>query len=130
MAGMFDAITPHRQTLNYHLDRHNLLASNIANVDTPGFVSKDIKLDNEKDDDFGKLISNHNLDIKDSSFDGEGEDNQIFDDPSTKPGNDKNAVDLDREMAKVAANSLKYEAIATIVTKHLGMLRYGANDGR
>ncbi|MBU1219210.1 flagellar basal body rod protein FlgB [Myxococcota bacterium] len=130
MAGMFNAITPHRQTLNYHLDRHNLLASNIANVDTPGFVSKDIKLDNEKDEDFGKLISNHSLDIKDSSFDGEGEENQIFDDPSTKPGNDKNAVDLDREMAKVAANSLKYEAIATIVTKHLGMLRYGANDGR
>ncbi|MBN2725678.1 MAG: flagellar basal body rod protein FlgB [Deltaproteobacteria bacterium] len=130
MSGMFSALSVHKRALNYHMERHNLLAGNIANADTPGFVSKDISFDPDHQDDFGNLIARHELDITDGNFDGDKKETEVFDDPSAAPGNDTNAVDMDREMAKVAANSMKFEAVATMVTKHLGMLRYGASDGR
>ena len=45
------------------------------------------------------------------------------------PGNDGNAVSLEREMSKVAANNIRYEGAVRIVRSQLGLLRYAANDG-
>lgn len=106
MSGMFSHITPHKRALSYHLDRQNVLASNIANLDTPGYISKDLTNEGIVEEDmFAKVMQRHNLDIEDTGFDGEEREPKIFDDPSPTPGNDGNAVDLDREMSKVAANS-------------------------
>ena len=129
MSEMFSGISTYQRMLNYHLNRHNVIASNIANIDTPGYVSKDLEAPKENKDDFGELLVRHKLDIKEQSFDEE-EKSEIYDDPSAVPGNDGNTVDLDREMGKLAANTIKYQAIATIVNKKLGMLRYAANDAK
>ena len=37
------SINPLRSALDYHLGRHNILTSNLANVDTPGYRAKDLK---------------------------------------------------------------------------------------
>ncbi|MEZ4250386.1 MAG: hypothetical protein R3B99_19310 [Polyangiales bacterium] len=43
-----------------------------------------------------------------------------------QPGGDGNAVSLEREMAKVAANDLRYQSLTRATRHHLGMLRYAA----
>ena len=37
------SINPLRSALDYHLGRHNILTSNLANVDTPGYRAQDLK---------------------------------------------------------------------------------------
>ena len=37
MSGIFDPLRHSQRALDYHMERHNVLASNVANIDTPGF---------------------------------------------------------------------------------------------
>ena len=46
------------------------------------------------------------------------------------PGNDKNYVSLEHEMARLTANSVRYEAVSKLITQHIGILNYAASDGR
>jgi len=139
MSDIFSGIQTYQKMLTYHLNRHKVIASNIANLDTPGFVSKDLappEIENEGENEFNLMMERHNPDADKQNFDifenenNEGKNSRLFDDPSAVPGNDGNAVDLDREMGKLAANTIKYQAVATIVIKQLGMLRYAANDAK
>src|SRR3954453_1245244 len=42
MADLFASIQPLHSALDYHLERHSVLASNVAHVDTPGFRPNDL----------------------------------------------------------------------------------------
>lgn len=132
MADLFSQVHPYHASLDYHLERHNLLASNIAHVDTPGFVPKDIAKP-EKDSFQAQMASaiarthpNH-ISPEATTPPAHG---HVYDDPSAGAGNDKNFVSLDREAAKLAANQVRYDVIATIVTSNLEDLQFAANDGR
>ena len=46
------------------------------------------------------------------------------------PGNDLNYVSLDHEMGRLGANTIRYQAVEKIITRHLAILRYAAQDGR
>jgi flagellar basal-body rod protein FlgB len=58
---LFDATTSIlEQSMNVRLDRQNLLASDLANANTPGFVAKDL--------DFEKLIDSAGQQLQSSQF--------------------------------------------------------------
>lgn len=126
MSELFQGVSPLQRALNYHLERHNVLASNVANVDTPGFRPRELLRSTEeapgglsvKRTDPGHMVR--------GGIDGPS---RVIEDNSVPAGNDGNAVSLDREMAKVAANDLRYSGAAKIVSKQLAMLRYAASDG-
>ena len=42
MADLFASIQPLHSALDYHLERHSVLASNVAHVDTPGYKPNDL----------------------------------------------------------------------------------------
>ena len=42
MADLFASIQPLHAALDYHLERHSVLASNVAHVDTPGYKPSDL----------------------------------------------------------------------------------------
>ncbi len=46
------------------------------------------------------------------------------------PGNDLNFVSMDHEMAKLGANSLRFKVLGKLVSHHLGILKYAAQNGR
>ncbi len=54
---------------------------------------------------------------------------QVREEEVVRPGGDGNAVSLEREMAKIGANRLRYETIGRIVRQQLGLLRYAAQEG-
>jgi len=43
VSSVFTSVDPLRAALDYHLDRQNVLASNVAHVDTPGYRPNDLE---------------------------------------------------------------------------------------
>ncbi len=130
---LFGGLQTLHQALDYHLERHNLLASNIAHVDTPGYRPHDLARV-----DPGQFAAVFNVELQRTSeahINGVGTASQssvgrVFEDSAAGFGADRNSVSLDREAAKLAANHLRYDVVSTIVAAELKGLMYAANDGR
>jgi flagellar basal-body rod protein FlgB len=132
MSALFSTVTPLQAALDYHLQRHNVLVANVAHVDTPGYVPKDVeRVDTQS---FQGMVdvamartSPAHLAAGVSMGAGVG---RIIEDPAPGAGMDGNSVSLDREAAKVAANQSRYDVVATLVTSELASLSFAASDGR
>jgi flagellar basal-body rod protein FlgB len=122
----FHTISSLRNALDYHLERQNVIASNLANVETPGFRARELV----------RAVSespNHLAPVRtDASHmrpDGSGSEAiDIVEDTTAVIGNDGNSVALEREMSKLAANDLRYASAGRMVARQLALLRYAAND--
>lgn len=117
---LFDnALTLLGRALDVRLERQNVLASNAANIDTPGFKHKDV--------DFVQAMR--------GAVSSEGAGAQAAVASATHEiegplsGLDENSVDLDRTMVAMAENGLQYGAAARAVSKKLAILKYVAGDG-
>ncbi len=131
---LFTGIDRLNGTLDYHLERQNVLVSNIAHVDTPGYVPKDLaRVDNLTADFRGQfdvaLQRTSATHMPDPTAPGLFR-GRVFEDPAASPGNDGNYVSLDREAAKIASNQVRYEVISQLVAGELDGLRFAANDGK
>ena len=110
--------------------RQRVLASNIANADTPGYKAKDISFQKELD----KALNSHPLTTK-GGIGGLGqvakmEDYEIYETVTTMPNRDGNTVNLDIEMAKVAENTLLYNAATQLMAKKIRMIKDVIKGGR
>jgi len=118
------------QALEYHRERHNVVASNIANVETPGFRPVDILRDSEVEQGRTLPLARTEKSHLNPASAGPGlEGVHRVEDTTAPVGADGNSVSLEREMSKLAANDLRYQAAARFISKHLGMLRYAATGG-
>lgn len=113
-------------------ERQRLLASNIANADTPGYQGRDINFQAAMADAMGQsqslrpmppsTASGNNpthpahlaLQSKTGSLDGSMQAYTI----QTQPAMDGNSVDLDRERASFVDNSVRYEATLRFINGH------------
>ncbi len=124
---LFANLAALHRSLDYHLARHSLLASNVSNAETPGFRPLDLSFD-------AYLTRAGELKVTDPKHLGAAGDSRfdaaIFEDPTGTPGNDGNAVSLEREMAKISANSIRYRAGAEMLGRRMAMLKYAATDGQ
>jgi len=129
MSDMFRGVDGLRSSLDYHMSRHNVLSSNIANAETPDFKPQELLRDAEKTP-FTTLplavTSSNHVGVGGG---GEKQQYQVRDDRTADAGANGNAVSLEHEMAKLAANDIRFEGAVKIVSHQLGMLRYAANDG-
>lgn len=116
-------------SLNMRQMRQELIASNVANAETPGYKAKRIDfeaalaraLDIDKQQ---SLLSN---DEKHFNVGGGGFDNlepTIYNDANGILSEDGNTVDRDAEMAKMAENKILYDASVQLLNKKLGLLKY------
>ncbi len=131
MTGFSDQITNLlERALALRLDRTHLLAGNIANADTPGYIPVDMRFEEMLSRQMGSgppMASTSERHF--SSVAGGQPQPELFYDPTGVPGLDGNAVNLDREMAKLAENTTRYNATARALQKKLAMLRYAVNEG-
>lgn len=99
--------------------RHNVIASNIANVDTPLYRAKDIKFEMNLQEEFIALkVTNpkHTSNITSiASNEIKLEENQ--------PWLDENNVELDMEVAKMTENALLYQASANMLSSKIKMFK-------
>ncbi len=122
---MFGSVDLGARALDYHLERHNLLSSNVANVETPGF--RPLELLRQPAGESGLSLPMAATRAGHVGFaSASGDHLSVTTETVVQPGGDDNSVSLERELAKVGANRLRYESAAQIVQMHLGTLRYAA----
>lgn len=132
MSDPFGFVGPLRAALDYHVERHNVLLSNVAHVDTPGYVPRDLARVDAPG--FATVLGVALERTQAAHIAGHATGGALvgrtFEDPSAGPGNDRNAVSLDREASKVAANQVRYDVVSTILSAELAQLAFAAGDGR
>ena len=118
--------------LNLRLMNQNVISSNIANADTPGYKAKSMEFEGALRDALGvgnelKPETNDPRHIVHRSTDPV--EPEIFDDPNGVESLDGNTVDRASEMAKMAENQLLYDGAAEMLKRKLGMLKYAISEG-
>ena len=128
MADMFRGVDRLQRALDYHVSRHNVLSSNIANVETPGFRPLELLREKQRTD-RPQLGLETTSEAHVGTPDEPTADYETREDRTVATGANGNAVSLEQEMAKLAANDIRFEGAVKLVQQQLGMLRYASNDG-
>jgi flagellar basal-body rod protein FlgB len=102
------------QALVLRSERQRLIASNIANADTPGYVARDMDFAQALKEATGAMKPAGALATPQPGHLGgtpgaRGEPNLLYATPA-QTNLDRNTVDMDRERANFVDNSVKYEA--------------------
>ena len=124
--GIFDKLSSVRNALDYHVRRHSVITSNISNSETPGYKPHDLEFSAQlaiAASELEKTDGQH-MDLADKAEAGYRFRVEAFEDATVVPGNDGNSVSMEREMAKLSANSIRYQATAEIMSRRLGLLKY------
>ncbi|MEW5558729.1 flagellar basal body rod protein FlgB [Enterobacter asburiae] len=117
-----DAFRFQQQALSLLTRRQDVLASNIANADTPGYLARDLDftqqlksaMDNTsmaKSPVSLSLTANRHIPAKAMPFD----DPQLLYRVPDQPSADGNTVDMDRERINFADNAVKYQSGLTFL---------------
>ena len=121
--------------LDFQSQRHNVLATNVAHVDTPGYKGYDLRFSDELKKAVGtkgtlplKRTNQRHLPLGSSKL-KEVKGRLV---PSNDAVNrlDGNTVDLDKEMAKLAENNLYYNSTAQILSKKIRSIKTAITEVR
>ncbi|MBS0447582.1 MAG: flagellar basal body rod protein FlgB [Proteobacteria bacterium] len=108
------------QALNLRSDRQRLIASNIANADTPGYVARDMNFAQALKAATGGAQPATTLASTEAGHFNAGVGGPIVSTlnyaMASQTNLDSNSVDMDRERASFADNSVKYEAALRFIT--------------
>lgn len=127
------------QALDYRSLRQDLIASNIANVDTPFYRPKDIDFEhylareedrifNNRQDSELKMAETSAKHLKGESFYSNKATTFFRDGHLAR--NDGNSVDLDVETSEMGKNSVMYQALTSALKKHRGIFAYALDSSR
>jgi len=116
-------------SIKFRQMRQELIGSNIANADTPGYKSKRLDfeaalqraLDVDENMEMTTSESEH-FDVGNGGFNNLQP--EIYDDPNGIVSDDGNTVDRDAELAKMAENRILHDAAVKLLNKKLGMTKY------
>ncbi|ATM87346.1 flagellar basal body rod protein FlgB [Yersinia enterocolitica] len=116
--------------------RQDILASNIANVDTPGYLARDIDFSQQLKDAVENNIKTTG-DVSLTLTSGKhipaiapsiNNDQLLYRIPD-QPSADGNTVDMDRERVNFADNTIKYQTSLTILSSQLKNMMSVINQG-
>lgn len=118
-----DTLDFQAQALTLRSERQRLLASNIANADTPGYVSRDMNFSQALQRATGALPASRTLAATQPGHIGTGTGAGAGADlvyaTQSQTNLDRNTVDMDRERASFADNALRYEATLRFINGHV-----------
>ena len=118
--------------LNLRLANQNLISSNIANSDTPGFKAKNLEFESTLRDllrfEEKTTVSlghpRHILRTQNTKIRPE-----VYEDENAPASFDGNTVDRALEMQKLAENQILYDVSAELLKKKLALLKYTVTEG-
>jgi len=134
---MLDRIINTGKWLERSLDaswmKNEAISNNIANVNTPGYKRSDIKFEEY----FQNSIDQTKIGSlkKDSRYLPIGKDKAHLANPqiisnNTSSRKDGNNVNIDVEMAELAKNTIKYNAMITQLSKEFSKIKIAIREGR
>ncbi|MBC7084072.1 MAG: hypothetical protein H5T95_11400 [Firmicutes bacterium] len=96
--------------------RHEVIADNIANVNTPGFKARRVRFEEQ---------------LKAAISRGDPAScRPVIEEDSLEVRCDGNSVDIDLEMASLAETTVAYSAISRLVSERFNLLKYVISEGR
>lgn len=129
------------KSVDLRVKNQNLIASNIANAETPHYVPKALVFEEElqgaiKGSQRGGAASAE-PNARHIPIQSSGSKNalrsvtgKIVETPAKTPGKDGNAVELENEMGKMAENQLMFNASVQMLTKKFEGLRTAIREGK
>jgi len=123
-----------QKVMDLRATNQSIIATNIANAETPGYAKKVYEFENELQQALsatpGKLNTTHSKHISfaPASFhDVTGKVREVED----KTGfGDENSVSVDMEMIALSENELLYETAAQLLKKKFALLSYMIQEGK
>jgi flagellar basal-body rod protein FlgB len=112
------------QLLSYASKRQQALASNIANLDTPGYRAKDYTFESALDSSMTLATSSdrHIAPVQNTSS------ARVFEVESKEKPNGNN-VDIDRELTEITKNGVEYVTLVQYLNQKIRTLRTAITDG-
>lgn len=113
-------------------ERHRVSSNNVANVNTPGFKRSDVYFEEELRRALAgngklQLAVTHPRHLQPRT---DQLKHSVRVDTTHSMRADGNNVDVDREMAGMAANQLMYNAMSQLVSEKYSLMRYVIHEGR
>ena len=123
MQGLTEALDFQSQALLLRSERQRLIASNIANADTPGYQAREMDFANALRQATARAAGSGGLSTTHPAHDlasaGVPDAPGLLYARPSQDALDRNTVDLDRERASFADNSIKYEATLRFINGSL-----------
>ncbi|WP_114972580.1 flagellar basal body rod protein FlgB [Rhodoferax ferrireducens] len=123
IANLTSGLDFHSKALVLRAERQRVIASNIANADTPGYVARDLNFKDAMNNATGGGLSASSIGLQGngatnakhiplsgSTVGSLGGASSLAYTAQSQPSLDGNSVDLDRERANFVDNSVRYEA--------------------
>lgn len=120
------------KSIDLRAKNQNLIASNIANAETPNFVPKTLEFEQElqgalkSSESRGQSSSAPNarfIPLRGAGGSVQSVSGTVIETPSKTPGNDGNAVELEDEMGKMAENQVMFNASVQMLTRKFADLQ-------
>jgi flagellar basal-body rod protein FlgB len=132
--GLFDqTFSVLEKSMNLRSQKHNLLVSNIANMDTPKYKAFDILVEEEMGKKMGEANKTQLNQTQPAHIplmgmaDLNAPEIRAVENPRYDFRSDGNTVDVDRTMLKLSENGLLYNASAQMISKKFQLLSNAIN---
>lgn len=114
------------QRMGWLSDRQKVLAENVANADTPGYIARDLK-----PVDFAALANAASVRLQQTATDprhidaraGSGPKAAVMKDRKAETTLSGNTVSIEQEMMKVADTAMDYQLITSLYRKQIGLIK-------
>jgi flagellar basal-body rod protein FlgB len=121
-----DTLNFQSQALVLRAERQRLIASNIANAETPGYVARDLDFATALRQASGEQAAKGTLATTHSQHipvpGGAGSESELMYATSSQTNLDNNTVDMDRERASFTDNAVKYESTLRFINGSVSTL--------
>jgi flagellar basal-body rod protein FlgB len=127
-----DAMRSMERALDLAVQRQSLISSNLANVDTPGYKTVDLEFETELASATGRqenALTHTNIRHM-SSPQAAGGPASVRQVEGLTIRNDLNNVNVDREMAQLSTNALKFSMVAQMIASKFRTLKSALSEGR
>jgi len=111
--------------------RNQVIAHNIANIDTPGYQAQEVPFEQVLDAEVSKRsFQPHRTDPRHYTWEPvTPQSGPVVRNANGVMRMDENTVDLEHEMNELAKNTLYYNALSTKITKQFSRLRLAISGG-
>jgi len=120
--------------MDLSVQRQRLIASNLSNVDTPGYKTVDIDFEQELSSAIEGQGTSTRVTNARHIHQGQTSSGSIAGDPREVEGltlrNDLNNVNIDREMSELSTNAMKFSAVAQMIAGKFRTLKSAILEGR
>lgn len=123
------------QSLNQRMARNNVISSNVANAETPGYLALGYDFEQQLQaashaNELVPVKTSNPKHLQNAFTQADGTMSpDVFVRPTETIPQDGNTVDLDTEMAQLAENQITYRAAVELLNRKVGIIRYAISNG-